>query len=77
MANTAGVSSTINHIAAVFLPAILGIVWMSSPSAVFLIGAGLATCSLLCIQMVPRNPTPGNEVNLFFRRRPAPAAPAE
>jgi hypothetical protein len=77
MANTAGVSSTINHIAAVFLPAVLGLVWMSSPSAVFLVGAALAACSLVCIQMVPRNPAPGNEVNLLFRRRRAAATPAE
>jgi hypothetical protein len=76
MANTAGVSSTINHIAAVFLPAVLGVVWMSSPAAVFLVGAGLAACSLVCVQMVPRNPAPGNEVSLIFRRRVA-ATPAE
>jgi hypothetical protein len=74
MANTTGVSSTINHIAAVFLPAGLGFVWMSSPSAVFLVGAALAALSLICIQMVPRDPKPGNEVRFFFRRQPRAAA---
>jgi hypothetical protein len=75
MANTAGVSSTINHIAAVFLPAALGIVWLTSPQAVFLIGAGFAVVSLACGFLVPRHPAPGNEWNLF-PRRPV-ATPAE
>jgi predicted MFS family arabinose efflux permease len=75
MANTASVSSTINHIAAVCLPAVLGIVWLTSPQAVFLIGAGFAIVSLACGFLVPRHPAPGNEWNLF-PRRPV-ATPAE
>ena len=75
IANTAGVSSTINHIAAVVLPAILGIVWMFSPSLVFLVGAGFAALSLGCALLIPANPMPGNEV-VFARLRVA-GSPAE
>jgi hypothetical protein len=51
----------------------LDFISMSSPSAVFLVGAGLAALSLFCIQMVPRNPSPDNEVKFFFRRERSPA----
>ena len=47
IAVTTGVGSTINHIAAVFLPFTFGIIWIHSASAVFFIGAGLACISLL------------------------------
>ncbi len=62
IASTAGVSFTINHIAAVVIPAILGIVWITSPTVVFLIGAAFAACSLLLSQNVPSIPGKGNEV---------------
>ena len=62
IASTAGVSFTINHIAAVGIPAVLGFVWLSSHEAVFLIGAALAFCSLVLSQNVPRDPRQGNEV---------------
>ena len=62
IASTAGVSFTINHIAAVVIPAILGIVWITSPTVVFLIGAAFAACSLLLSQNVPSIPGRGNEV---------------
>ncbi len=61
MASTAGVSFTINHIAAVVVPALLGMVWLISPAAVFLTGTSFAICSLLLAQNVPSNPGPGNE----------------
>lgn len=64
MASTAGVSFTINHIAAVVLPAILGLVWLLSPALVFYLGAGLAGVSLIASQWIPWTPQPGNEVNL-------------
>ena len=38
MAATAGVSFTINHIAAVILPFVLGLVWVVSPPMVFIVG---------------------------------------
>ncbi|MCJ7590987.1 MAG: MFS transporter [Woeseiaceae bacterium] len=62
IASSAGVSFTINHIAAVVVPAALGIVWMVSPAAVFLIGTGFAICSLLLSQNIPSQPIQGNEV---------------
>ena len=43
MASTAGVAFTINHIAAVVIPALFGLVWLVSPAAVFLMGSGMAS----------------------------------
>jgi hypothetical protein len=63
IASSAGVSFTINHIAAVVVPAALGLVWIISHSAVFLIGTGFALCSLLLSQNIPFRPVEGNEVN--------------
>ena len=64
IASTAGVSFTINHIAAVIIPAVFGIIWITSPSLVFLIGAVFAACSLILSQNVPSVPSRGNEVVL-------------
>ncbi|MBA5778440.1 MFS transporter [Stappia sp. F7233] len=75
IAPTAGVAFTINHIAAVFIPAAFGLIWLISPAAVFLIGAGMAAVSLVLARLIPLNPHEGNEVAWPFR---APAsAPAE
>ncbi len=71
IASSAGVSFTINHIAAVVVPATLGLVWMVSPAAVFLIGTGFAVCSLLLSQNIPTRPKQGNEV--IWGRVEAPA----
>ncbi|MBE1299607.1 MAG: MFS transporter [Alteromonadaceae bacterium] len=60
IASTAGVSFTINHIAAVIIPALLGIVWLTSPSLVFFIGAGFAFCSLILAQNIPQDPNQAN-----------------
>lgn len=62
IASTAGVSFTINHVAAVVIPALLGIVWLTSPSLVFFIGAGFALCSLILSRNIPKLPEQGNEV---------------
>ena len=64
MAGTAGVSFTISHIAAVVIPALLGYVWLTSPGAVFLMGAGFAVCSLVLALNVPEKPGRGNEVRV-------------
>jgi predicted MFS family arabinose efflux permease len=64
IASSAGVSFTINHIAAVVLPALLGVLWLNSPAAVFLVGAGLAGLSLILSLNIPKVPHPGNEVNV-------------
>ncbi|MBT8411766.1 MAG: MFS transporter [Octadecabacter sp.] len=75
IAPTAAVAFTINHIAAVFLPALLGYLWLTSPGLVFLAAAGMAIVSLLLSLMVPRDPTPGNET--IFSRGRFVAQPAE
>ena len=62
ISSTAGVSFTINHIAAVFIPAAFGLIWLLSPSAVFLAGAAMAAVSLVLALNVPNDPEPGNEV---------------
>ncbi|HEY5701124.1 MAG TPA: MFS transporter [Gammaproteobacteria bacterium] len=64
IASTAGVSFTINHIAAVILPVVFGLLWLVSPAAVFLSGAAMAGVSLMLAFNVPRRPEPGNEVLL-------------
>jgi hypothetical protein len=61
MAATAGVSFTINHIAAVVIPVLLGILWLESPGSVFSVGVGLAVSSLILASLVPTNPMPGRE----------------
>jgi predicted MFS family arabinose efflux permease len=63
LASTAGVSFTINHIAAVILPAAYGMLWIISPAAVFLTGAAMGAVSLVLARMVPINPAPGVEVS--------------
>ncbi len=75
IAATAGVGFTINHIAAVLLPALFGLVWLFSPALVFLCGAAMAGISLILALNVPRHPQPGNEVMIGrrFAGRPAPA----
>ncbi|MDW6005030.1 MFS transporter [Vibrio mangrovi] len=65
MASTAGVSFTINHIAAVVIPASFGMIWMVSPAMVFYIGAGLACLSLILALNIPRVPGRGNEVKVL------------
>ncbi|WP_443629274.1 MFS transporter [Candidatus Njordibacter sp. Uisw_002] len=61
MASTAGVSFTINHIAAVVLPALMGLLWLVSPSWVFILGAVMALMSLLLARWVPTDPVNGRE----------------
>ena len=61
IAPTAAVAFTINHIAAVFLPALLGYLWIVSPGSVFFLAAGMAGVSLMLALLIPRNPVPGRE----------------
>jgi len=61
IAPTAGVAFTINHIAAVFLPVILGLLWIVSPPAVFILAAGIAAISLCLACLIPHAPAPGRE----------------
>lgn len=64
IAATSSISFTINHIAAVVLPALLGLVWMINHSAVFLIGAAIACASLVLSQLIPDHPRPAAETRL-------------
>ncbi len=64
IASTAAVSFTINHIAAVVLPALLGLVWLYSNALVFFIGAGIALGSLIASQFIPDQPEIGAETRL-------------
>jgi hypothetical protein len=78
IASTAGVGYTINHISSVVIPVVFGLIWLVSPSAVFLAGAMMAVISLLLSMNVPAVPEPGNEVLLGRRLSgPAPAPAAE
>lgn len=64
IAPTAAVAFTINHIAAVFLPVILGLLWLYSPGFVFVLAAGMAAVSLLLALLIPRHPEKGYETRL-------------
>lgn len=64
IAPTAAVAFTINHIAAVFLPVGLGLLWIVSPAAVFGLAALMACISLGLATLVPRHPEKGNETRL-------------
>ncbi len=55
IASSAGVSFTINHIAAIFIPVSLGFLWIYSHSLVFFIGAFFALLSLIATQFIPSN----------------------
>ncbi|MDE0046801.1 MAG: MFS transporter [bacterium] len=71
IASTAGVSFTINHIAAVTMPWMLGIIWVADTDGrmtVFLVGAGMAAISLALSCMIPVRPMPGRET-MFQRTR--------
>ena len=73
-APTAAVAFTINHIAAVFLPAALGYLWLVSPASVFSLAVGMSLVSLCLACLMPRHPVPGHET--IFVRAPGPQ-PAE
>lgn len=61
IASTAGVSFTINHIAAVVIPVLFGTLWIYSPALVFYAGAVMAVISLLLAFNIPKDPMQGNE----------------
>ena len=64
IASASAVSFTINHIAAVILPALLGLVWIYSHSLVFLIGSLIALSSFLLAFLIPKSPRRGYETTL-------------
>ncbi len=69
IASTAGVSFTINHIAAVCLPVVFGLIWLKSPPLVFLIGVAMALISFLLSLLIPRFPEPGRETCLSTQKK--------
>ncbi len=78
MAPTAGVAFSINHIAAVVIPVVFGMMWLVSPAAVFLAGAGMAGLSLILARFVPKDPGEGNETTISVPwHRPASLSAAE
>ena len=64
IAPTAGVAFSINHVAAVGIPVIFGLIWLKSSAAVFLIGAAMAAVSLGLSLLIPHDPRAGNETIL-------------
>jgi len=76
IASSSGVSFTIGHIAAVFIPALYGYIWIQhTASAVFLSAAAMAGVSLVLAFLVPHNPRIGNET--VVGGTASQAAPAE
>lgn len=61
IASTNAVSFTINHISAVFLPALLGMLWLYSSSLVFIIGSCIAILSFSLSFLIPKHPKRGFE----------------
>ncbi|MFV2091899.1 MAG: MFS transporter, partial [Hyphomicrobiales bacterium] len=74
IAPTTGVAFSINHIAAVGIPASFGLIWLWSPALVFWLAAAMAAISLALARLVPEDPRPGVE---WAWRRPRRTAPAE
>jgi len=64
IASASAVSFTINHIAAVFLPFILGMLWLKSSFWVFVIGSSIACLSFALSFLIPKNPRQGYETIL-------------
>lgn len=54
VAPSMAVGFTINHIAAVLIPVLGGLMWLSDYRLVFLAGAVLSLCSLILVQFIPR-----------------------
>ena len=71
IASTAGVSFTINHIAAVIIPVVFGLLWLILPAAVFLAGAAMAAVSLVLSRLVPPAPGPNAVSVALVGPRPA------
>ncbi len=59
IAPTMAVGFTINHIAAVVIPALGGILWMVDYKIPFLAGAGMSLISFLAVQFIPGKGRPG------------------
>ncbi|MCJ8319047.1 MAG: MFS transporter [Colwellia sp.] len=63
IASSAGVSFSINHIAAVVIPASFGLIWLYDKSLVFYAGAGFALISLVASQFVNTDISPNKNMD--------------
>lgn len=78
MSSTASVAFTFNHIAAVVIPVVFGMIGHREPSIIFWLGAAIASGSLVLALMVPSAPAPGRETVLAVKAaRLALPRPAE
>ena len=68
IASASAVSFTINHIAAVILPILLGLLWLYSHTLVFLIGSLIALSSFSLSLLIPTKPERGFETTLIRKR---------
>lgn len=68
ISTASAVSFTINHIAAVFLPVLLGLIWLYSHSLVFFIGSAIALLSFAFSFLIPKNPVQGFETTLKAKK---------
>ena len=68
IASASAVSFTINHIAAIFLPVLLGLVWLYSTSLVFIIGSIIAIGSIILSYLIPSDPRQGYETTLIKQK---------
>jgi hypothetical protein len=75
MAPTAAVAFTINHIMAVIIPVLFGVMAAQrpDPSIIFWLGCGIAGTSLALSFLVPRHPAAGAETTLSAAPRARPA----
>jgi hypothetical protein len=73
MAATSSVAFTINHIAAVVVPIIFGMIGSINPAIIFWLGTVIASISLTCSFLVPRHPSAGAETVLTASARPVAA----
>ena len=77
MASTTSVAFTVNHIAAVVIPVVFGLIGHRDPSIIFWLGAMIAAGSLVLALLVPLAPAPGNEALTakFWPSRPGRPEP--
>jgi hypothetical protein len=75
MAPTAAVAFTINHIMAVIIPVVFGVLAVArpDPSIIFWLGCCIATLSLSLAFLVPRHPSAGMETIFKVRAAQKPA----
>ncbi|MGL4241066.1 MAG: MFS transporter [Beijerinckiaceae bacterium] len=72
MAPTAAVAFTINHIMAVIIPVVFGILAFQrpDPSIIFWLGCAIASCSLSLAFLVPLHPSAGRETTMTQAPQP-------